>query len=148
MKGYQHILCATDFSDHARAAAERAGEIRLHYGAQLTLLHIIEYFPEDRSNEEIASENIDPALFRERQARDSLMELAEHLGDDEIRQEVRFSTHSAKHELLRFAEQQAVDLIILASHGRHMITPIIGGTANGVVNGAPCDVLVVRAGTC
>ena len=63
MERYQNILCATDFSNHCRAAAERAADMAARYGAQLTLLHVVEYFPVDRSNVEIAPENVDPAAL-------------------------------------------------------------------------------------
>jgi len=79
MERYQNILCATDFSNHCRAAAERAADMARRYGAQLTLLHVVEYFPEDRSNVEIAPENVDPAAYREEKARESIAELAQHL---------------------------------------------------------------------
>jgi len=145
MKGYQSILCATDFSDHCVAAAERAAEMAQRYGATLTLLHIVEYFPEDRSNEAIAPEDADPAAYRKQQADTSLAGLAQHLGNDEAGREVRFTTGSARHEIARFAEEQAIDLIVMATHGRHGITNILGSTANGVMQCAPCDVLAVRA---
>ncbi len=145
MEGYQNILCVTDFSDYCRLAAERAVDIASYYDAELTLLHVVEHFPEDRSNVEIAPEDEDPMAFREERARASLVELGKHLGYDRLVQEVRFSTHSAKHEILRFAEQQNTDLIVVASHGHHGITPILGSTAYGVTHGASCDVLTVRA---
>ncbi len=146
MNSYQRILCATDFSDHCIAAAERAADMANRYGAELILLHVVEYFPEQRSNQEIAPEDVDPAVYREQQARTSLAELARHLGADDTAQEVRFTSRSARHEIVRFAEEEGIDLIVLATHGRHGITHILGSTANGVMHDAPCDVLAVRAG--
>jgi hypothetical protein len=43
-----------------------------HYDAQFTLLHVVEYFPEDRSNVQIAPEDVDPEAYREERARASL----------------------------------------------------------------------------
>jgi universal stress protein A len=145
MEGYRNIVCATDFSDPSRVAAKRAADLARQYGAMLTLLHVVEYFPEDRSNVEIAPEDIDPAAFREKRARVALMELAQDLGYAKLAQEVRFSTNSAKHEIVLFAEEQNADLIVIAGYGRHGITPILGSTAYGVTHIAPCDVLMVRA---
>ncbi|MEO2178254.1 MAG: universal stress protein, partial [bacterium] len=31
-------------------------------------------------------------------------------------------------------------------HGRHGLALLLGSTANGVLHGAPCDVLAVRVG--
>ncbi|MGD8999803.1 MAG: universal stress protein [Granulosicoccaceae bacterium] len=145
MEGYQNILCATDFSPHSQVAAERAAQLAKQYGAQLTLLHVVENFPEDRSNVQIAPEDVDPVAYRKEQAGASLAELARHLGRNDAGQEIRFSPHSARHEIVHFARERNVDLIVLATHGHHGITALLGSTANGVVHSAPCEVLVVPA---
>lgn len=145
MESYKKILCATDFSDYSRLAAERAADMARCYGAQLILLHVVEDFPEDRSNVEIPPEDVDPAAYREEQAHVSLAELAAHLGYDKVEQVVRFSEYSARHVITGFAVEQGSDLLVIASHGRYGITPGIGSTAYGVMHSAPCDVLTVRA---
>jgi len=134
-----------EFSDYSRVAAERAADMDRRYDAQLTMLHVVEHLQEDRSNVEIAPENVDPAAYREEKARVSLAELGKHLGYDKMGREVRIGTHSARHEIVRFAEEQSIDLIVVASHGRHGITSIPGSTTYGVTHSAPCDVLTVRA---
>ena len=141
---YQRILCAVDFSGLSEAACARAIALTRHFKAQLTLLHVVEYFPEDRSNEIIAPEIEDPAGYQETRARDGLHELAGRLGYKEAEQEVLFSPHSAWHEILRFAGTHETDLIVLGCHGHHGMATLLGSTANGVVNRAPCDVLAVR----
>lgn len=45
------------------------------------------------------------------------------------------------------AEYVKADLIVIGSHGRHGLPRLLlGSTANGVLHGAPCDVLTVRIG--
>ena len=109
MQPYQRILCAVDFSGISEAAAARAAVLAHQAGAQLIFLHVVEYFPEDRSNELIAPESTDPAKYRERQARDQMTELANRLGCKEAKQEVLFSKRSAWHEIVRFAGQVDAD---------------------------------------
>lgn len=145
MEGYQNVLCATDFSNYGEVAAERAADMAQRDGAQLTLLHVVEYFPEVSSNQVITPGGRDPVAYREEIARESLAELAGHLGYEKVVQEVRFSTHSAKDEIVRFAEEENIDLIVVASHGHHGLSCILGSTAYGVTHNAPCDVLAVRA---
>lgn len=145
MKSYRNILCATDFSDHCRIAAERAADLARLYGARLTLLHVVEHFPVDRSNVDIAPEDVDPAAYHEDKARASLAALARQLRLDRVGQEVRFSMESARDEILRFVEEQQTDLVVVASHGRHGITSILGSTTYGMTHKSPCDVLAVRA---
>jgi len=144
MQPYQRILCAVDFSGISEAAAARAAVLAHQAGAQLIFLHVVEYFPEDRSNELIAPESTDPAKYRERQARDQMTELANRLGCKEAKQEVLFSKRSAWHEIVRFAGQVDADLIVLGCYGRHGVAALLGASAHGVVNRAPCDVLAVR----
>lgn len=147
MQGYRNILCAIDFSPHSETAVDRAEALARSTGAQLTLLHVIEFFPEDRSNEQIAQEDIDPAHYRMSRARAGIAEQAGRLGKIEAAQEVVVSEHSAKHEIVRFAEERQMDLIVVASHGLHGISALLGSTADGVLHTASCDVLAVRAGT-
>jgi universal stress protein A len=145
MKKYQNILCATDFSEAGNVAAVRASEMAQYYGAQLTLLYVVEYFPEEASNEMIAPEGVDRKTFREQQASASLAKLIDNLELRDAAQEIQFCTDSAKKEIVRFAEEQGIDLIVLGSHGHHGITAIVGSTTSGVMHRASCDVFVVRA---
>lgn len=145
MARYHNILCAIDFSTYSHAAFLRGTELANLYDAKLTLLHVLEYFPEDRSNVQIAPENADPKGYREEQAQSSLSELVSESGYDNVTQEVRFSTHSAKHEIIHYAKEKNIDLIIVTSHGHHGISTLLGSSANGIVHSSPCDVLVVRA---
>lgn len=145
MEQYQQILCPVDFSPNCQAAAQRALELARLYNAGLTLLHVVEYFPEDRSNEWIAPECEDPEAYMEEKARTRLTQFAQALEHPELRQEICISDLSAKQEIARLATAANNDLIVVASHGRHGISALLGSTANGLVQGAPCDVLVVRA---
>ena len=145
MAGYQNILCATDFSTYSDAVFLCGTELAKLYGAKLTLLHVVEYFPEDRSNILVSPENTDPKDYREKQAQTSLADQVRASGYENVKTVVRFSSHSAREEIIHYASERNIDLIIVASHGRHGITTLLGSTANGVVHSAPCDVLVVRA---
>lgn len=147
METYKNILCATDFSDYSKTGVELAADMAKRYSAKLTLLHVVEYFPEDRSNLEIAQENVDPRAYREERARASLAELSKLIDYDNVVEVVRVSTQSAVHDIVQFAKEQHIDLIVLATHGRHGISPILGSTAYGVAHRAPCAVLTVRAKT-
>lgn len=144
---YQRILCAVDFSNTGELACRRALELSSLFDARLILLHIVEYFPEDRSNDFISPECDDPMGYRESQARLGLDELASRIGCEDAAREVLFSPHSARREIVRFAAENDIDLIVLGSHGRHGIAVLLGSTANGVVVRASCDVLAVRAET-
>jgi len=144
MQPHERIVCAVDFSAISDAASARATALARQIGAQLIFLHVVQYFPEDRSNDVIEPESVDPAEYQKSEARRKMAELARRLGCPEAKREVLFTAGSAWHEIVSFAEQSHADLIVLGSHGHHGIAAILGSSANGVVNRAPCDVLVVR----
>jgi universal stress protein A len=143
MRDYQRILVATDFAEASLAAARRGAELARHYGASLTLLHVIEHFPEDIPNNPIAPENRDPAKFYLERAHQSLAEVAETIGHGNAAQKVVVSTGSARYEILRFAEKERIDLIVVGTHGGGVLR-VLGSTAMGVVYDAPCDAMVTR----
>jgi universal stress protein A len=142
---YKHILVATDFSPASEKAAEKAAQWTQQWHAQLTLLHVVEHFPVDESNEWITPEDQDPASYRESTAQASLENLAVHLQQENAHREVVFSIKAAKHEIARLAQERQIDLIVLGAHGIHGIQALLGSTVDGVLHQAKCDVLVVRA---
>jgi universal stress protein A len=75
-------------------------------------------------------------------AKKRLAKLAEKLN---IAEDCRWmETGSPKLEIVRVAEENKVDLIVVGSHGRHGFALLLGSTANGVLHHALCDVLAVR----
>jgi len=145
MSGYKHVLCATDFSLNSDRACERAWELAQCFTADLTLLHVVEYFPEDRSNRTIAPEDIDPVEYRQQQAEQQMAQQIERVGCGDANTRIIFSTRSARHEVVPYAKANGVDLVVLSSHGRHGMHALLGSSAAGVLHQAECDVLAVRA---
>ena len=58
--------------------------------------------------------------------------------------QVHFLAGAPAREIHRFAEENAVDLIVLGTHGQKGVQLLLGSTANSVLHGASCDVLAVR----
>ena len=55
------------------------------------------------------------------------------------------SAHSARAEIVQFAQTRGIDLIVLGARGRRGLAQmLVGSTAAGVVRAAPCDVVVAR----
>lgn len=142
---YTNIVCGVDLSASSEVTGARSIELARVSQATLHFVHVVEHFPQDRSNEVIAPESTDPARYRENQAREDISKLAKRFGYSDAGIEVLFSTHSAWHEIVRFSVERKADLLVVGSRGTHGIAAILGSTANSIVNHAPCDVLVVRA---
>jgi universal stress protein A len=143
MSQYGNILVAIDLSDESTPVVERGRAIADHSGAQLHLIHVIEPLsfayggdiPMDFSG--IQEEIQQQATQQMRRFADSHNIDAQHqhilLGKPEV-------------EIHAKAEELKTELIVLGSHGRHGLALLMGSTANGVMHGAPCDVLAVRVG--
>jgi len=145
MKAYQHILLATDFSEFSEEAARRAADVAGHFNAKLTLLHVVEHFPEDMPVRLVPPEDVDPAKYVTERSRDRLEQLNKRIGLSGAILLVRMTPGSAKHEIIRVAEEINADLIVTGTHGHSGVSALVGSTAEGVVHGAPCEVLIVRS---
>ncbi|MEJ2643742.1 MAG: universal stress protein [Gammaproteobacteria bacterium] len=145
MTPYRHIVCATDFSEASQRACVRATVIANCFGARLTLLHVVENFPEDRSNDVIAPEDADPRHYRESEARDQLMKTVGRVGCPDAGRVVRFTTQSAWHEIVRFSREVDADLLVIADHAHSARLALGTTTAAEVAAHPPCDVLMARA---
>lgn len=143
MSDYQRILVATDLTDAGTAVARRGAELAHHYGATLTLLHVIEHFPENIPVTPVVPESVDPTTFYKERARRNLAELANTINHEDAVQQVIVSMESARREILRFAEKEGSDLIVIGSRSGAAVQ-VLGSTTMGVVYDAPCDTMVVR----
>jgi universal stress protein A len=56
----------------------------------------------------------------------------------------RIEKGAPKQEIVRVADDEKAELIVIGSHGRHGLQLLLGSTANGVLHLAKCDVLAVR----
>lgn len=144
MANYSHILVALDLSPAAETVASRAKALAGSLGADMTLLHVFEYIPPlDLADSPLGSTGwaIDEQELIELHTR-HLKELAERVGLAEVKRELLVGL--AKSEILTFAQDHEIDLIMMGSHGRHGIGRLLGSTTNAVLNNASCDVLAVR----
>ena len=51
---------------------------------------------------------------------------------------------SIKNEVLKVAQENDIDLIVTGSHGKHGLALLLGSTADAILHGAKCDILIVR----
>jgi nucleotide-binding universal stress UspA family protein len=148
MVNYHNVLYCTDFSESAKAALPFAIDITKKYGAAFHLIHVYQE-PEHLAEFEISS-NIKMDWIRV--ARSLGMEAEKKLKGlcEEIDREVK--TYKYKmlrgrphEEIIRYARENHIDLIVLASHGLSGLEHVLfGSTAERVLRESPCHVLVIR----
>lgn len=142
MNHYKHILLAVDFSDHGKQVANKAVELAQINQAKLSIVHVVENLPITDAAYGPIPFDVDLTQEWLESSKQRLKSLAEKLGIPEQRQWLEMG--SAKLEIVRVAEENGVDLIVVGSHGRHGLALLLGSTANGVLHHAKCDVLAVR----
>lgn len=142
MANYQHILLAVDFSAECSTVIERALEIQQQNGAQLSLIHVVEYSGTMYTGEIPIPEDLDLDQQMVDHAKEKLSQMAERYPLGAAKHFVEIGT--PKREIVRVAESEGVELIIIGSHGRHGLQLLLGSTANGVLHQTACDVLAVR----
>ena len=144
MDGYKNILVAADFSAADENAVKVANTLADRFGASLTILHVIEHFPEDQPVSVIPPEDADPQKFLTDRARSYLEKLSARIGQPDAVLEVVVSTRSANKEIVQYAQGHGIDLIVVGSHGKHGIQGMLSSTATSVMHAASVDVLVVH----
>lgn len=141
MSDYQHILAVVDLGDDSRVVARRAAAMARAHGAQLTLLHVVEYVPvEPLSDSLLPTVQIEDELLE--RARLHVNELAATLGTPAPA--LKVTAGSVKAEIVRVAREGRHDLIVVGSHERHGLSILVNLTEDTVLHAAPCDVLAVR----
>ena len=141
MKAYQHILVALDVFIDYTAVLDRALAVAAQSGTtKLSLAYIAE--PSIYGDAYLG----DSQLAKRHEMREIAQSKLEEIGRLHMippeRQIIKSGrTAQLLHEI---ASQQAVDLIVIGSHGRHGVQLLLGSTVNAVLHGASCDVLAVR----
>jgi len=145
MADYRHILVAVDFSAESRVVVNKALNISRRNDAGLSLVHVVEYTGSVYAGDIPLPEDLELDQRLADQAKGQLKTMAEELGMHDSARIVEIGV--PKREIVRVADQQGADLIVIGSHGRHGLQLLLGSTANGVLHLAKCDVLAVRVGT-
>jgi nucleotide-binding universal stress UspA family protein len=141
---YTRLLCPVDFSESSLAALRFAFSLAREADAQLTILHVFDWPPDD----DLLVERFDVPEFRrvvEEQARGRLQAL---VTDDErvwCKPSTKVAYGKPYREILDVAEKEQTDLIVIGVRGRNPLDlTLFGSTTNHVVRRASCPVLTLR----
>jgi len=139
MSHYQNILIAVDLSHESSQVLAKAVEIA--HSAELSLVYVSEPLTYLYGGQfTVDMTGVEDEL--KKQAAASLAELGTAKKIPENRQHVLIGKPAV--EIRKLAEDIKADLIVIGSHSRHGLGLLLGSTANGVLHGAPCDVLTIR----
>jgi len=131
----ERILYATDFSHNSAGALEYAVSVAAEYGAELTMLHVVENTPDlSRVDAEITS--------RSEQLNKMIPESERHCL--QVNVAVRFG--KPFEEINRYAKDSQINMIVMTARGGDALDrAVFGSTTYRVIQLGPCPVLAIHS---
>lgn len=141
MAGYKKVLVLLDLSQDSEQVAIAARELATYSNASMVALHVVEFVPIEPMGESLMpTAQIEEELIG--RAQEKLTALITRLALP--RATSRVEAGNTKAEILRVANDEDADLIVLGSRERHGIAILVNFTEDTVLHAAHCDVLAVR----
>ena len=140
------ILVPTDFSKSSRNALTYGAAFAARFGAELHLLHVVQdlalFIPEAVM---LAPPMVPPVEQFVSAARAALDRAVQELATPDVRVIPQVGEGTPFEEIVRFAREKDIDLIVMGTHGHTGLAHLfLGSVAEKVVRRAPCPVLTVR----
>lgn len=143
------ILVAVDFSPAAAAAVRQALDLARAFDAELLLLHVL-HVPAEAPGF-YSSRKLGRKLFRnmEEAATSMMAEFVDkHLKKAKKKAEIRILPGLPGDEIVRQAEKDKVDLVVIGTRGHSGLKRLLlGSVAEHVIRACSCPVLSVRDGS-
>lgn len=152
-KPFQKILVGIDGSDKSVEAADYSLSIAKNMNAQLIILNVLETEPWDYGKKayEWASPDELNKVYEKEKAKiqkilDNIQEKAKTVGIESKTKVLMIPrTEDTVKPILKYAEDEEIDLIVVGTRGRTGIKKmLLGSVASGVVTYAHCPVIVVK----
>ena len=141
------ILVPTDFSDFSRPAMQYGCAIAARFSAELHLLHVVPdpamLVPEAAAFSVETMQAQSESLVKDAQATLHTLPPDGWENEKQIVREVRVG--AAFMEIIDYAREHSIDLIVIGTHGRSGLMHILmGSVAERIVRKASCPVLTVK----
>lgn len=141
---YDTILVPTDGSDHAQRAAEHALSLAESFDATVHVLNVTDV--RARAGPFDVGGVDDEYVARLEDAGAAAIDAVEALAGDSQRIRAAVSQGDPEEEILEYADEYAVELLVMGTHGRTGVDRYVAGSVTeGVVRQAEVPVLTVRA---
>jgi nucleotide-binding universal stress UspA family protein len=139
------ILHPTDFSECATAAQSVAVDLARKLGAELVLVQALVEAPL-YSEGFISRRQVQTVYDAQRKwSEDTLEARAEQLRQSGIKTSWRVQMGAPSEEIVRTAEEEHADMIVMGTHGRSGLNRVLlGSVTERVIRLARCPVLTVR----
>jgi universal stress protein A len=141
MAVYKKLLVLLDLSEDSEQVAIAGRDLAAYSNAAMVVLHVVEFVPVEPLGESLMpTAQIEDELIKRAHAK-----LADFIARLALpRTTGRVEAGNTKAEILRVADEEQVDLVVLGSHERHGLAILVNFTEDTVLHAAHCDVLAVR----
>jgi len=146
-KLYKKILIATDGSENVRKAISHAIGLAKLYDAQLNAVYVMDiktdYGPKSYLSTDLSTEGLENFL---KQEGDAAIKYVEDMAKNEgLGIEKWMRRGNPADEILKLAQEQSIDLIVMGTLGRSGIEKfLLGSVADKVIRNSRIPVLVAR----
>ena len=141
MINLKRVLIPTDFSETSAAALRYGIELARRFSARLYLFHV----PPNPGEAADAEYPLGIFEIMHNDAHDRLRQLLTREEVSELRPECAMRIGMPAEEILKYAAEHEVDLIVIGTHGREGLARLLlGSVAETVVRRASCPVLTVH----
>ncbi len=139
---FNHVLCATSFSDFSNRTIRYGVALAREFGARLYICHVI-----DLSSVAIYGEfQLDPVGQQNRIMEDAGEQLEALIGDQQVQWEALISVGNPADEIARAVEEKSIDLVITATRGRTGLKRLVlGSVTERLMRMLTCPLLVLRS---
>lgn len=147
MIALKHVLVPTDFSETSDVALKYGKAFAAAFGATLHVVHVIE----EPYGQPWAVEayGFSLAALQDEWIKEAKGRMEKILTDEERASLKAVTTTVLGHpvmEILRYARDNNIDLIVMGTHGRGPLGHVVmGSVAERLVRKSPCPVLTVRS---
>ncbi len=139
---YQHVLVPLDLKDNSERVLRAAVSVSERHKARLSVLHVVEYAPIDPGGDIMLPTPMDITDKLAQRAEVDLADICRRCGVNNANRKVIVG--SIKGEILRFANDEKADLIVIGNHERHGLAILLNHTEDTLLHEAPCDILAIR----
>ena len=143
----ERMLVPVDFSQHAGEALREARVLASLLEAELHLLHVVEEVEYPSFYDvggTVSLYESKPDI--EEQAREAMQQLYRSIGGPAVGIHLAVRPGRAPQRIARYAEEEDIDMIVVATHGRTGIDRyMLGSVTEKLIRTAPCPVFTIKS---
>ena len=143
---FKHILVPVDGSETSMSALSKAAGLAKAFGSEVTAVYVLDPYPFTGVGADFAYGQAQYLNAANAEANNALEAVKKRMQEEGVPVKTMVSEGHAVHEgVVRVAESEGADLIVMGSHGRRGLEKLVlGSVAQRVLSSAKIPVMVVR----